>query len=317
MAHEVETMAYANAVPWHGLGVQVSDDLNDKEFLKAAGLDWRVDLCPMKAVNPKGESIDVAGRYALVRDSDNKVMTICGPSWQPLQNADVLGFMQKYVAAGGAKLETAGALRGGKIVWGLAKLNHSFTVGRNDKVEGYLLMTSPHVVGQAITIRTTTVRVVCANTLAMAERGGEINYRQNHLTPFNFDEAHARVQMAHEQLYEAERRAKMINKLKINLEDAVRKVLVPVFMPEILDKPVFADIMNPDVMPDKISAIVNSIQTAPGAINGNGWGVLNGVTHWADHVAGRDNASRMFRSWMGDYSNLKLETEKKLLELAA
>jgi hypothetical protein len=92
---------------------------------------------------------------------------------------------------------------------------------------------------------------------------------------------------------------------------------VPVFMPEILDKPVFADIMNPDVMPDKISAIVNSIQTAPGAINGNGWGVLNGVTHWADHVAGRDNASRMFRSWMGDYSNLKLETEKKLLELAA
>ena len=27
MAHQIETMAYANEVPWHKLGTQVSDDL--------------------------------------------------------------------------------------------------------------------------------------------------------------------------------------------------------------------------------------------------------------------------------------------------
>jgi phage/plasmid-like protein (TIGR03299 family) len=318
MAHEVESMAYRNAVPWHGLGANVTGDVSDKEFLVAAGLDWTVDLWPMKAHQPgEDKTIDVAGRYALVRSKDKKVMTITGPSWQPLQNAQVLGFMQEYVNAGGATLETAGSLRDGKIVWGLAKLKHSFNVTRSDRVEGYLLMTSPHVVGQAISIRTTTVRVVCANTLALAQRQSDINYSQSHLKAFDFDAARTSIGNAHEHLREAEKRAKTINALKINLEDAVRKVIVPVFMPEIIGKPVFDGIMDPDIMPDKIAGIVQSINTAPGAIANNGWGVLNGVTHWVDHVAGRDNASRMFRSWMGDYSNRKLETEQKLLELAA
>ena len=43
MSHEVETMAYANEVPWHGLGVQVSDNLTPAQMLEAAGLDWKVE----------------------------------------------------------------------------------------------------------------------------------------------------------------------------------------------------------------------------------------------------------------------------------
>ena len=38
MAHQVETMAYAGQVPWHGLGVKVSDDLTPAEIQKEAGL---------------------------------------------------------------------------------------------------------------------------------------------------------------------------------------------------------------------------------------------------------------------------------------
>ena len=42
MAHAVETMAYAGETPWHGLGVQVEDNLTPQEMLVAAGLDWTV-----------------------------------------------------------------------------------------------------------------------------------------------------------------------------------------------------------------------------------------------------------------------------------
>ena len=42
MAHEVETMAYAGSVPWHGLGFPVSDDLSSKEMMIAAGCNWSV-----------------------------------------------------------------------------------------------------------------------------------------------------------------------------------------------------------------------------------------------------------------------------------
>jgi phage/plasmid-like protein (TIGR03299 family) len=320
MAHEIvnEQIAYANEVPWHGIGAQLSDTATPEEFLKAAKLDWTVDLKPLKADVGDGEMIDVPGRFALVRSSDRKIMTVTGASWKPLQNADTLDFMTRYCQAGGAKMETAGALRDGQIVWGLARLAHTFEVRPGDKVTGYLLITSPHVVGQAIRVRTTTVRVVCANTMALAEQGAEVHYRQSHLTEFDVAAAKAAVEQAHEQLAECERRAKTLDSLKLTMEDAVRKVLVPVFLPDVAtDSEVIKDIMRADVMPKKISEILQSIQFGPGATPDTGWGVLNGITHWADHVQGHGPESRMYRSWIGDYGRNKLKAEQLLFELAA
>jgi len=42
MAHEVETMAYAGEVPWHGLGNKVTSDMTPNQMLVEAGLDWTV-----------------------------------------------------------------------------------------------------------------------------------------------------------------------------------------------------------------------------------------------------------------------------------
>ena len=320
MAHEImnEQIAYANEVPWHGIGAQLSDSATPAEFLKAAKLDWTVDLKPLKADMGDGEMIDIKGRFALIRSSDKKVMTVTGSNWQPLQNADTLDFMTRYCAAGGAKMETAGALRDGQIVWGLARLSHSFEVRPGDKVDGFLLITSPHVVGQAIRVRTTTVRVVCANTMALADNGSELHYRQSHLTAFDVEAAREAVGNAHEQLAECERRAKVLDGLKLNMEDAVRKVLVPVFAPDIeTDSELIKDIMKADVMPKKIAEIMDSIENGPGAIADNGWGVLNGITHWCDHVQGHGAESRMYRSWIGDYGRNKLKAEELLLQLAS
>ena len=49
MAHEVEMidgvaqMAYAGDKPWHGLGVEVSNDLTTAQMMRKAGLDWSVE----------------------------------------------------------------------------------------------------------------------------------------------------------------------------------------------------------------------------------------------------------------------------------
>ena len=34
MSHEVETMAYAGRVPWHGLGTKVAADLTPRQMQK-------------------------------------------------------------------------------------------------------------------------------------------------------------------------------------------------------------------------------------------------------------------------------------------
>jgi phage/plasmid-like protein (TIGR03299 family) len=320
MAHQVETMAYANEVPWHGLGARVDQSVTPDEMLKAAGLDWEVNLWPLTASEPEGEeSIKVPGRYALVRSTDRKVLTVTGKSWKPLQNRETLEFMRNYVEAGAATLETAGALRGGRVVWGLARLNHEFEVGKGDRVKGYLLITSPHEVGKAITVRATTVRVVCANTMALANRTGTVHYRQAHTSAFDVDAAKEAIGDAHEQLAIAEKNAKILSKLQLSLDDAIEKVLAPVFVPQALkDDDLMASLKVPESMPKTLQEIIDSIESAPGAaeIAGTGWGVLNGVAHWADHVHGRGQASRMYNSWMGQNAVRKLDVERKLLELA-
>jgi phage/plasmid-like protein (TIGR03299 family) len=314
MAHEVETMAYAVDVPWHGIGARVDQDVSVEEMLEAAGLNWDVNLLPLEARLPDGGTVPVNDRFALVRSTDHRVLTVTGKSWKPLQNSDTLGFMREYVEAGGATLETAGSLRQGKIVWGLARLNHNFEVTRGDRVNGYLLITSPHEVGRAINVRTTTVRVVCANTMALAMGQSDLNYKQNHLTEFDVAAAKAKVGEAHEHLLIAEQRAKTLQQLKISVEDAVRKVIIPQIIPEAAK---VENIMEPGNQPKKLQELIHSINNAPGADRKTAWGVLNGVTYWADHVAGRDQAARMHRAWVGDTSRNKLDVEQALYELAA
>jgi len=286
-------------------------------MLVAAGLDWKVNKLPLSFDDGTGP-VEVEGRYALVRDSDNRMFSITGESWKPLQNEDTLDFMRSYVEAGGAKLETAGSLRGGRVVWGLAKLDASFDVTRGDRVNGYLLITSPHEVGKGISIRTTTVRVVCANTMALAESQSSVHYRQSHMKDFDTDAAKQHVDLALAHMGAEERSAKALAKLKINLEDAVKKVIVPIVLPEIaIEERLMDVIMEPYAQPKALQQIIDSINNAPGAIEGNGWGVLNGFTHWSDHVAGRDQGARMWRSWMGDNGLKKQKVRDQLMELAS
>ena len=57
MAHQVETMAYAGEVPWHGLGVEVSNDLTPNQMMKKAGLDWTVEQIDSYATLPNGKKV--------------------------------------------------------------------------------------------------------------------------------------------------------------------------------------------------------------------------------------------------------------------
>jgi hypothetical protein len=58
-----------------------------------------------------------------------------------------------------------------------------------------------------------------------------------------------------------------------------------------------------------------AVDKAPGATPGDAWGVLNGVTYWADHMAGRSADTRLFNSWLGATGRQKADVKKKLLEL--
>lgn len=318
MSHEVETMAWAHEVPWHGLGNRVEDSITVDDMLVAAGLNWEVEqhACWTEI---DGEKVAV-GRKALVRSTDKKILSVTGNSWKPFQNHDALEFFREYTEAGGATLETAGSLRGGKIVWGLARVATGFTINGNDHVKGYILLVSPHDVGQSITVRTTSVRVVCANTLAMAGgvEGAGAEYRQSHHRFFNSAAAKETVELVKEQIALMKLEAEALSSLKMSEFDTVRflaKFFQPMAPGENEDTRTEALINDPALHNSGLKNVLWAEKKAPGATPGTGWGILNGVTYWADHMVGRSNDARMFNSWLGSTSRQKIAVKDGLLEL--
>jgi hypothetical protein len=66
MPANVQTMAYYGEVPWHGLGKQVPKGVTAEQMIRAADLDWDVELLPARGareINRKGEF----SRYEVVR----------------------------------------------------------------------------------------------------------------------------------------------------------------------------------------------------------------------------------------------------------
>ena len=87
------------------------------------------------------------------------------------------------------EMHTAGALKGGQIVWALAKVKESFDLFKGDTVESYLLFSSPHKFGQSIDVRFTPIRVVCNNTLTLSLDQNSVNsVKVSHKRAFNADE---------------------------------------------------------------------------------------------------------------------------------
>lgn len=344
MSHEVETMAWAHEVPWHGLGVQVDPKSTPEEMMVAAGCDWTVSKRPLAVVTaPAEEDGDdgefgysaVPGHQALVRDTDGKVFDVVGDRWQPVQNAEVFRFFHDFCASGAATMETAGALKGGQIVWGLANLGHGFTLPGGDHVKGYLALLSRHQSGFATIGRVTPVRVVCANTLALSGGFGKAGHevRYTHVTDFDADRARQEIGLAHEAMDAFTQQAHQLQKINLTPAEAAR-ILAPIYQPDLVD----AD-RSPDWVEDgpevaqtfaqltadwesranrTVRGIMEAALSGPGAdvVGWTGWGVLNAATYYANHKARGTTDSRFTSALTGD-SNAKMNRlAASLLQLA-
>ena len=199
MAHQVETMAYAGELPWHGLGVPVSNDLTPVQMMQKAGVDWKVEELP-SFVNLNGEQI-ATGQKALVRATDGRVLTNVGKDWNPVQNEQAFEFFSEYVFAGDMEMHTAGSLRDGQMVWALAKVKESFDLFDGDQVDSYLLFSNPHQYGRSIDVRFTPIRVVCNNTLSLSlSMQAERQVKVGHRVEFNPGEVKEALGIASEKL---------------------------------------------------------------------------------------------------------------------
>ena len=314
MAHMIEMrdgkaqMAWAGQTPWHGLGTKVPDDLTPEQMLEAAGLDWTVEKIPAYA-EVNGKRVDV-GHSALVRNVDSKVLDVVSNDWNPYQNSDAFDFFNDFIAAGDMSMHTAGSLKGGQIVWALAKVNDGFSLFNGDNVESYLLFTNPHQYGKSIDVRFTPIRVVCNNTLTLSlNTQAEHLVRVSHRREFVPDTVKEMLGIAKDKLSTYKEMAAFLGSKRYTNENIV-EYFTRVFP------------MTTKTEEKKLSRNANMaleiIDQQPGAeyAPGTFWSAFNTVSFMTDHVLGRSTDTRLQSSWFGYNKTLKNNALELAVEMA-
>jgi phage/plasmid-like protein (TIGR03299 family) len=315
----VETMAYAGEVPWHRLGVKVDDDMTPEQMLVAAGLDWEVHTRRLRAQNGSNGQFSLnMDHKALVRDSDESILGICGPSYRPVQNRDAIDFFKRFTNAGTMSMETAGSLDSGRRIWALANIKHSFNLGEDDVVNGYILLSNPHIWGKSMNIMFTPVRVVCNNTLTMAMSSGGDRFSHPHVKAFDEDvqeKAMETVGISEILMQNFKQDAEILAGTKISEEDT-HKYLTSLFQKDLIDQ---AGI-DPKEYNRTVKQMFTLIDHQPGAkfasSEGTYWGAFNAVTYFYDHIYGREDDSRLTQAWFGNNGAKKRSAMNLALDMA-
>lgn len=317
MAHELEIvdgkaqMVYSGSVPWHNLGTRVPADLTSDQMLEAAGLNWTVKKIKAYALDEENEdNVYDIGQSALVRSSDGKMLDVVSDDWNPVQNQEAFDFFDEYVRAGDMEMHTAGSLKGGQIVWGLAKVKESFELFKGDQIDSYLLFSNFHKYGHSTDVRFTPVRVVCWNTLSLSlnnkvERMVKISHRRK----FDASNVKEMLGIATDKLVKYKEMAAFLGSKQAKNEDIVdyfRRVF-----------PLSGDTETKELSKNAETAL-GVLHTQPGAhfAEGSWWQPFNAITFMTDHLIGRTADTRLTSAWYGANKNLKLKALELAVEMA-
>jgi phage/plasmid-like protein (TIGR03299 family) len=291
-------MAYFGGLPWHRLGTALEEaDLYDWQAAsRKAGLDWTVELVPLQTADTHAKVTHRAVR----RTSDASVLGVVGPRFAPLQNQDAFGWFQPFLDAREAALHTAGALRQGSRVWVLAKLNRDpLVIAEGDEVEKYILLSHGHDGSLAVRAGFTPVRVVCANTLAMAH-GSDASklIRLKHTKDVLENLANVRevMDVANAEFEATAEQYRRLARKSVNQAD-LRKYVKRVLKVE-------SEEDSSTRSKNIVEEIVRLAESGRGndlpSIRGTYWSAYNGVSEWLTYSRGRSEDNRLNSLWFGD-----------------
>lgn len=316
MAHEVESMMAVVKTPWHGLGTIVSEAPTTEEAIKLAGLNWHVGK--EELFTKDGTKVNA---YALRRDSDNRVLSVVGKSYTPLQNAEAFQWFNPFVESGECSLETAGSLRQGERVWILAKLNRApIDVGSGDLVNKFLLLSNGHDGILAARVSLTPIRVVCANTLAAAhnaEASSFMRVRHSSKVLVTLEKVREIINTANASFEATAEQYKYLATRSINKSDLEKYVKTVFGLPEVAESE-RAKTFQERLMIDITQLFEYGQGQQLASAKGTMWGAYNAVTEYLSYQAGkakkpeliadqRNVDSRMNSLWFG--ANRKLNEE--------
>jgi phage/plasmid-like protein (TIGR03299 family) len=308
MAHDLEiqngktSFASFREPAWHGLGTVFTEEKTTSEMLEAANLsNWNVRLedMPIPAHLTSDKEYQYVVRTNPTTATQTDVLGVVGQRYVPLQNEDLFSFGDN-ILDGGGRWETAGSIKGGRVVFGALALERETVLdpsGVADVVKTYLLINTSHDGSIAIQASITPVRVVCANTLNLAlsrtkkKDGVKQSFKIRHTQTAEGKIQVARQTLGLANLYmdEFDKMAKAMIEKEVNAKTFYDIILAAYPKPEKDTKGAIKKWEN------KVD-VINDIYTGEfnGMIAGNAWGAFNALTErldWYRSARGGSNES--------------------------
>jgi phage/plasmid-like protein (TIGR03299 family) len=320
--HLVQTMAYTNDVPWHGLGQQLAADQPLEVWAEQAGMNWRIESSDVRFATGNDDEAAgraVPGQQVLYRSDTKQPLAIVSKRFHVVQPREILEFYRDLTDIGGYELETAGVLKEGRKFWALARTGQSTTLKGGDEVNGYLLLATACDGTLATTAQFTSVRVVCNNTLSVALSRAAEAVKVPHRSQFDAQAVKQQLGIAISSWEGFADRMKELSRCHITDR------AVDAFLRRVLTYPAL------DV-DDNASAIVNdsAIKAVRGLYEGRGkgsllgsaagtaWGLVNSVTEYVDHHRrARSGDHRRDAAWFGQGATLKTKAWDEALVLVS
>lgn len=189
--HDLETNGTETAFAslrepaWHGLGTVFNEEVTTQEMLDLAHLSgWNVRLEPVVVPGVSSDRFATPA-FAVVRDNpfdgEMDALAVVGKRYKVVQNEELFDF--GATLGSGARWETAGSIKSGRVVFGSLALERETVLdpsGVADKVNTYMLLHTSHDGSVSVQASITPVRVVCANTLNFALRSVKQSFKIRH-----------------------------------------------------------------------------------------------------------------------------------------
>ena len=297
MAHQFESGFFVREAAWHKLGTVIQEAPSVEEGIRLAGLDWKVHLENLYL----GDGRKAEPR-AVVRETDKRILGYGGPNWTPLQNTEAFGFFNEFLQTNEVSLETAGSLKQGQRIWVLAKIKNGIgEVVKNDPIQRYFMLSNGHTRGIAVSVGFTDIRVVCKNTLALAEASENsklIRVKHSRQVHANLNEVKSIIDFSTQSFRADLAKMESLTRRGINQNDIKKFVEVIFFDSRKIETPrmetKFKSTLN------KIHELIEiGLGADIGGVQGTRYGLYNAATEFMTHYDGVDYESRLDKLWNG------------------
>lgn len=342
MSDAVETMFSVKLASWHNKGEILADHPTSAEAIKAAGLDWPVELRPVYWGRQAGDTWNpelVPNRKAIVRvrttyepdvtmstmlpaGTEEDLLSIVSDGYKPLQNTEAFSFFDPLVQSGDLVYETAGSLFDGRKIWVLARyLRKQIRIMDTDEVRPYVLLLNGHDGVTGVTIQPTPIRVVCNNTL-MASLGHGLTINFKHVGDVAGEIESAKnalesMRVSFEELDMLYSHMAEIHVRKDEIDAIIRDVCCPTDWRDTLTEQPDEEMIQKqgelsprkrqrlDLMEAKVRDLIRNGQGANADLYGTVWGVYNALVEFAEYYLGARSKDRANFQLLGEGARFK------------